>query len=541
MRILAGIRVSRLADESTSPERQLGAIGSWAKSRGHEIIGQAVDLDVSGYKTPPWERPDIGAWLADRTAEFDIVAWSRLDRAVRRMADMSKLAEWAKQHRKTLAFCSGPGGTLVLDMASGPVGELIAMVLAFAAELEAQSIQERTIDSRAYLRKVARYAGGWVPFGYRPAELPGGKGFVLEHDPVYAPILRQIVDDVIAGTSANEIARRLNEAGVPTSRDVVRLRNGIISLEDADTDRATQGARPRWRGSNIISQLRSSTLRAITEYDGQVVRDENGLPVRFAEPIIDDETWRRLQAALDQAARPTSGQRSDAAFLLRIAYCACGSPLYSMRCTVKGKTYLYYRCHARAQLRTGCPSLSVRADWLNGRAEQIFLDQVGRVEVFENVTIPGDNHAAELAAVGQAITELVSDRFVRGIVRDDYDALIARLQAEHARLAALPAEPDQVEQRSTGRTFAEHWAAADLRERRQLMLDAGFLLGYGRTSDGEVMATALDPDLARRASLAAEGTPVKLPYGKADLIRALSGAWEALCASQSSPPAKGRR
>jgi site-specific DNA recombinase len=533
VRILAGIRVSRSADESTSPERQLAAISSWAKSRGHEITGQAIDLDVSGYKTPPWERPDIGAWLANRTSEFDIVAWARLDRAVRRMADMSKLAEWAKQHQKTLAFCSGPGGTLVLDMTSGPVAELIAMVLAFAAELEAQSIQERTIDSRAYLRKVARYAGGWVPFGYRPAALPGGKGFILEHDPVYAPILRQIVDDVIAGISANEIARRLNDGGVPTSRDVMRLRNGILTAESAEAAGTAQGGRTWWRGSNIISQLRGGLLRAITEYDDQVVRDESGLPVRFAEPIIDDDKWRQLQSALDRASKPTSGQRSDAAFLLRIAYCACGSPLYSMRCTVKGKTYLYYRCHGRTQLRSGCPSLSVRADWLNERAEKIFLEQVGHVEVFEKVTIPGDNHAAELAAVGQAITELVSDRFVRGIERDDYDTLIARLQAEHARLTALPAEPDQVVQRSTGRTFAEHWAACDLRGRRQLMLDAGFLLGYGRTRGGEVIATALDQDLARRASLAAEGTHAELPYGKADLIRALSGAWEALCASQS--------
>jgi hypothetical protein len=117
-------------------------------------------------------------------------------------------------------------------------------------------------------------------------------------------------------------------------------------------------------------------------------------------------------------------------------------------------------------------------------------------------------------------------------VRDDYDALIARLQAEHARLTALPAEPDQVVQRSTGRTFAQHWAASG---RRQLMLDAGFLLGFARTRSGEVMATALEPDLARRASMAVEGTPAALPYGKEDLIRALSGAWEALSTSQSRP------
>jgi len=72
------------------------------------------------------------------------------------MSDMSRLADWAREHGKTLAFCSGPGGTLVLDMTSGPVAELIAMVLAFAAQLEAQSIKERTLDSRAALRLLKR-------------------------------------------------------------------------------------------------------------------------------------------------------------------------------------------------------------------------------------------------------------------------------------------------------------------------------------------------------------------------------------------------
>jgi DNA invertase Pin-like site-specific DNA recombinase len=175
-RVLAGVRLSRVTDESTSPERQLAAVHRWAKSQGHDVVGQAVDLDVSAYKVAPWQRPEIGDWLANRTAEFDVIAWARPDRAVRRMADMAKLGEWAKDYRKALAFCSGPGGALVLDMASGPVSELIAMVLAFAAQLEAQSIKERTLDSRAALRALRRYAGGWTPFGYRPSSNEAGNG-----------------------------------------------------------------------------------------------------------------------------------------------------------------------------------------------------------------------------------------------------------------------------------------------------------------------------------------------------------------------------
>jgi len=93
------------------------------------------------------------------------------------MTDMSELASWAKENNKTLAFCSGPsGGALVLDMSSeNPVAELIAQVLAFAAQMEAFNDRERALGAREYLRQVRRYAGGWTSFGYSPASLGKGK------------------------------------------------------------------------------------------------------------------------------------------------------------------------------------------------------------------------------------------------------------------------------------------------------------------------------------------------------------------------------
>lgn len=84
MRVLAGVRVSRISDESTSPDRQIAAIRRWANANGHDVTDQAIDLDVSAFKVAPWERPEIGDRMS-RPEEFDIIAWSALDRAVRRM------------------------------------------------------------------------------------------------------------------------------------------------------------------------------------------------------------------------------------------------------------------------------------------------------------------------------------------------------------------------------------------------------------------------------------------------------------------------
>jgi len=166
----------------------------------------------------------------------------------------------------------------------------------------------------------------------------------------------------------------------------------------------------------------------------------------------------------------------------------------------------------------------------------------------------------ELAEVGQAITELVQDRFVRGLVDDGYAAKLASLEAEHARLSALPAEPDTIQVVSTGQTFADRWQDSDTQERRQLMRSAGFQIRVSKTATGQLIDAALrdelvrrheetlgrlltdhgvgtvelhevwdevrklvdpdanliiafkiDPDLSRRAGLAAEGRPVPAP------------------------------
>jgi chorismate synthase len=48
----------------------------------------------------------------------------------------------------------------------------------------------------------------------------------------------------------------------------------------------------------------------------------------------------------------------------------------------------------------------------------------------------------------------VSERFVPGVERSDYDALLQRLQAEQQRLSALPSEPDTVEIMKTGQRYS---------------------------------------------------------------------------------------
>ena len=128
-RALLAIRLSVRTDETTSPERQEEACRSAATHYGLSVAGVASDIDVSATKTTPWERPELGKWLNDRSHEFDAVIWWKLDRAVRSMADMSELVRWARTHGKRLIFAEGPGGgSMELDL-TGDEFEALQQVL----------------------------------------------------------------------------------------------------------------------------------------------------------------------------------------------------------------------------------------------------------------------------------------------------------------------------------------------------------------------------------------------------------------------------
>ena len=89
MRALIVVRLSRVTDATTSPERQLAACRELCDRRGYEVVGVVEDLDVSAGSTSPFDRPQAGDWLSNRLGEFDVIVFFRADRIVRRRARCS--------------------------------------------------------------------------------------------------------------------------------------------------------------------------------------------------------------------------------------------------------------------------------------------------------------------------------------------------------------------------------------------------------------------------------------------------------------------
>ncbi|MEU7635817.1 recombinase family protein [Streptomyces sp. NPDC039016] len=480
IKALSVIRLSVRTDETTSPGRQRTANEESARGIGAEIIGEAEDLDVSASKTTPFERSQLGAWLAD-PASYDAILWWRLDRAVRSMADMHALARWARDHRKMLVFAEGPGGRLVLDFRNplDIMSELLVTLLAFAAQMEAQAIKERVTSATAALRLMPlRWRGARPPYGYEPVPMPEGGGYTLALDPEAVAVVERIIRELVDGTAVSAIAVALNEEGIPSPRDHWALKRGRSTggkTGGRHYDAGTEVERFRWGSSTIKALLTSPTLLGYKVHKGTPVRDAEGRPVVATDqPLLNREEYDYIGSLLKARATKPRTRKDTNALLLRVAFCdSCGGRLYYARAS--GKRPNIYGCRPFADGRTCSATANIKAEWLEEYVKEEFLARVGSWELVEVRTIPGYDPGPELAEVSAELEAHMAEaeRFRSDAGRRIWQSTADSLEARLADLEATPARPPQEHVVRTGKTYADEWHRQDVIGRRRMLLDAG--------------------------------------------------------------------
>ena len=473
-RALGVIRLSefdrRVQEQTTSPERQREAIEAKARQRCCEIVGWAEDLDVSASRLHPMQRPQLRQWF-DRAGDFDEVIFWRLDRFVRRtFPDWADMVSWAAAHDISLV-----SATEELDL-SAPLQRLMATMFATVAEMESVNTARRTAESREYLRRMRRWGGGRPPYGYKIVPSPDGAGKVLALDQVTAEVAREAVRRVIAAESVNAVATAFNKRGIPAPQAKV------------------------WGDTGLRAILSDKALLGHVTYKGVSVLAEDGMPITCAEPLIGQDDWDLLQRALARLSQ-THVRSETPSMLLNVAECAkCGGPLYlySKHNTVtlasgerrRRGPFAYYRCRnssAAASRPKTCDAKMISCKALNEWVDLWFTGEAfGHTEIIERVTLPGANHASEIAAVNAAIHDLTAQFTSEAIPDSDFDAKLLSLRAERRRLQHLPAEPDREEERATGITVAEHWKTLDSAGKRRYLLAAGVKVHASRDDEGDL-------------------------------------------------------
>jgi len=458
MRLLPCVRLSVLGDASTSPERQIEKIEIYARLGEHELVPITetdYDLDVSG-SVNPFERPGLGPWLRDdRLGMWDAICVAKLDRLTRSLFDFVTLISWLEARGKTLV-CLDP----VLDL-STPAGRAFASVAMSFAEFERETIAARVRDAYQKLQATGKYAGGQVPFGYRPVKLAKGWGY--EPDPEYGPIVAEMADRYVRYESLGSIARWLNKAGVPTPWNVTRIRNGKPVKDSI------------WTTASVRKILRSEAILGATVMtDGTPVRDESGVIVYRAEALVSHNVWERVQARL--RANPVSA-KVNSWMLAGIVFCAvCEAAMYSSGAIYGGKRYSYYCCVHSLRRDGMCTARRVKADELERTISDQLLALVGDVELTEGKLVPGRDYTEDIARVADQIAHLYRELTLGAVagkdVRSDQKAL-QRAEDELRRLHALTPVEARVEPVRTGQTFRQRWESLDRVGRNEFLRSAG--------------------------------------------------------------------
>jgi DNA invertase Pin-like site-specific DNA recombinase len=468
----------------------------WATAQGYPIVARFEDLGVSAGKTKPWERPGLQEWLApERLHEWDVLVFSKIDRAFRSTHDCVEFAKWIKANKKVLAF-SGDG--IVLDYLNNSgnsfeqqMSEFFIYIGSFFAQIELSRFRSRATDRLDFLRMTDRVSHGVAPLGFMTVPHPSGKGKALVKDPEGYTLLHQIYDKLVnENWSLTGVVRWLNDSGLLSNR--AKASGGkwsTTTLRRTLQSERLQGFRTMAVYAPAPTPEKPDHKKRVGE---KLVLDAEGLPIRMADPTFSDGEWERLQAVL--AVRSKSGRAHVMTPnpLAGVVFCQCGKAVTLHRSkSTSGKVHTYVRCGGGSV--DGCKG-SKRLNDLEVALQTVFLTAFGDREMTRQVFVKGEDRSRELAQVEQSLDRLrwESDN---GLVEDEdlYRQRLSALAARRRDLAAEPVIASRWEPVGTGMTYRELWADPDT-DRRQVLRDSRIRLVVGfipRKVEGSVVSKVI--------------------------------------------------
>ncbi|MGL6235706.1 MAG: recombinase family protein [Segniliparus sp.] len=509
-RALIDIRLSRLTDATTSPERQLDDSRTLCEQRDYVIVGSVEDLDVSATLTSPFERPALQEWIGDgkndhgRMHEIDVLVFWRMDRVVRHVFDILDLMRWCQAHSVKLVSVKEP----FLDFDS-PYGMHSAMSIAWVAQMESAANSERSSSAARFNTRAGKFRGGTPPWGYLPDKSSGQWRYAP--DPVQVAAILEAVTRILDGESLRSVAHDFTARGELTPRDRFAQAQGREVKGYQWQIRVMQRAlkSPTLLGQIVVREAATDDEgRALRNHRGRkiagpqtVVRDDDGSPVVRSEPILTRDVFDRLQAELQsrgQGQRKGQREKSDS-LLLRVLSCGeCGRPMYR-HAGDQGRQQRY-RC-ASSVNREPCGNRSVTLDHADTFLNENLLDLFGDSERRERTWDAGSDHSTELADIDATLADLTdqlgSAAFRKGTPqRDRLDQRITALAGRQTELASRAVRPSGWTWTPTGEKFADWWENQDVKAKNEWLRSTGVRLTFKNTTGAAEWAIDLG-DLKR--------------------------------------------
>jgi DNA invertase Pin-like site-specific DNA recombinase len=321
--------------ESMSIANQRKIISQYANEHGYEITEFYIDDGVSGYL---WNRPAFDRLkrdIDDGLIEGIIV--KDLSRLARHSARVQLFNEDLIQRQVELISIGDNYNNLTDD-------DSMLGITTWANE---KLVKDTSKKVRAVIHSKQK-EGKWisnVPYGYRRIY---NKKCAFEIDPITSIYVKKIFDWYVNGYGGMNIARMLNDEGVPTptqSLERIREENGL--------EQSKRAAAKLWSSTHIkriidnefyIGTLIQRKIKVLGIRGKHVKRDESE-HIRFEnhhDPIIDKETFYLAQKIKEErATKHHKGMRKHNNIFVGMIFCGdCGKPLTPRSGVYKKRYYV---------------------------------------------------------------------------------------------------------------------------------------------------------------------------------------------------------
>ncbi|MFD5019973.1 recombinase family protein [Paenibacillus sp. NPDC058367] len=285
-----------------------------------ELEGQIETFVDDGYSAGSMKRPALTRMLKmAQNKELNMVVITKIDRLCRNLKDLLTLVDELDEIQCGFASAGERFDT------STAAGRMVLQILGAFAEFERGRNRERVRENLMSIVTNTDKAVSRPCFGYNVVD----SRFVINEEE--AEIVRKMVNWMLQGEGAHRVMRRLNDMGVKTKdgKSFTQLSVGKLMRRETIAGMFVYNRGYTLRGKSLIRP----------EEEWIVIENHH-------EPIIDKETFKRLQIAI--TARKTSGKQADNErwLLTGVVNCThCGRPMFGRyRKKPSGKEYFHYVC-----------------------------------------------------------------------------------------------------------------------------------------------------------------------------------------------------
>ena len=196
MRVAIYARFSSDLQDVRSITDQVAAARDHTARQGWTVVAEFCDAAISGSSLH--NRPGLlDLMVAAQTGQFDAVLTESIDRLSRDLEDMAGLY-------KRLAYV----GVKIVTLADGEVGKLHVGLKGIIASIYLDDLAQKTRRGQAGRVRVGRIPGG-KSYGYDVVADGEDRG-QRSINPAEAEVIRRIFQEYVDGSSARDIAGRLN-------------------------------------------------------------------------------------------------------------------------------------------------------------------------------------------------------------------------------------------------------------------------------------------------------------------------------------------